>query len=39
VKFDFIAGLLSKAIDMVGSGDSRNVQASLGEAVAWRNMM
>ena len=39
VKLDFIIGLLSKAVDLVGSGDSRHVQASVGEAVAWRNMM
>jgi 4-hydroxyphenylacetate 3-monooxygenase len=38
VKLDFIAGLLLKAVDAVGSGDSRNVQASVGEAIAWRNL-
>jgi 4-hydroxyphenylacetate 3-monooxygenase len=38
VKLDFIAGLLLKAVDAVGSGDNRNVQASIGEAIAWRNM-
>jgi 4-hydroxyphenylacetate 3-monooxygenase len=38
VKLDFIAGLLLKAVAAVGSADSRNVQASVGEAIAWRNL-
>jgi 4-hydroxyphenylacetate 3-monooxygenase len=38
VKLDFIAGLLLKAVDAVGSSESRNVQASIGEAIAWRNL-
>src|SRR6266851_1983115 len=38
VKLDFIAGLLLKAVDVVGSAESRNVQASIGEAIAWRNL-
>ena len=38
VKLDFIAGLLLKAVDAVGSSASRNVQASIGEAIAWRNL-
>src|SRR5881397_2825165 len=38
VKLDFIAGLLLKAVDAVGSGDSRSVQASVGETIAWRNL-
>jgi 4-hydroxyphenylacetate 3-monooxygenase len=38
VKLDFIVGLLLKAVDAVGSSDSRNVQASIGEAIAWRNL-
>jgi 4-hydroxyphenylacetate 3-monooxygenase len=38
VKLDFIAGLLVKAVAAVGSGDSRNTQASVGEAIAWRNL-
>jgi 4-hydroxyphenylacetate 3-monooxygenase len=38
VKLDFIAGLLLKAVDAVGSSDSRNAQAAIGEAIAWRNL-
>jgi 4-hydroxyphenylacetate 3-monooxygenase len=38
VKLDFIAGLLLKAVEMVGSGEHKNVQASVGEALAWRNL-
>jgi 4-hydroxyphenylacetate 3-monooxygenase len=38
VKLDFIAGLLVKAVAAVGSSDSRNAQASVGEAIAWRNL-
>jgi 4-hydroxyphenylacetate 3-monooxygenase len=38
VKLDFIAGLLLKAVDAVGSGEMRHVQASVGEAIAWRNL-
>jgi 4-hydroxyphenylacetate 3-monooxygenase len=38
VKLDFIAGLLLRAVDAVGSTDSKNVQASIGEAIAWRNL-
>jgi 4-hydroxyphenylacetate 3-monooxygenase len=38
VKLDFIVGLMLKAAEAVGSGDSRNVQASIGEAIAWRNL-
>jgi len=38
VKLDFIAGLLLKAVEIVGNADQRNVQASVGEAIAWRNM-
>src|SRR5439155_1081998 len=35
---NFIAGLLLKAVDAVGSSETRNVQASIGEAIAWRNL-
>src|SRR5919197_600853 len=35
VKLDFIAGLLLKAVEMTGSSENRNVQASIGEAIAW----
>jgi 4-hydroxyphenylacetate 3-monooxygenase len=38
VKLDFIAGLLMKAVDVVGTTETRNVQASIGEAIAWRNL-
>jgi 4-hydroxyphenylacetate 3-monooxygenase len=38
VKLDFICGLLLKAVDAVGSTDGKNVQASVGEAIAWRNL-
>ena len=38
VKLDFIAGLLLKAVALVGSGDARNVQATVGEVITWRNM-
>ena len=38
VKLDFIAGLMLKAVAAVGSGDSRTVQASVGEVIAWRNL-
>ena len=39
VKLDFIAGMLLKALEMTGSKDFRGVQARIGEALAWRNMM
>jgi 4-hydroxyphenylacetate 3-monooxygenase len=39
VKLDFIAGLVLKAIAMVGSSDSRSVQPTVGEILAWRNTM
>jgi 4-hydroxyphenylacetate 3-monooxygenase len=38
VKLDFICGLLLKAADAVGSADNRNVQTSIGEVIAWRNL-
>ena len=38
VKLDFITGLLLKAADAVGSAESRNVQATVGEVIAWRNL-
>jgi len=38
VKLDFIMGLLLKAADVVGSGEMRHVQSSIGEAIAWRNL-
>jgi 4-hydroxyphenylacetate 3-monooxygenase len=38
VKLDFIAGLLLKAAAAVGTAEVRNVQASAGEVIAWRNL-
>jgi len=38
VKLDFIAGLMLKAVDAVGSTDTKNVQATVGEVIAWRNL-
>jgi 4-hydroxyphenylacetate 3-monooxygenase len=38
VKLDFIAGLMLKAVDLVGSTETKNVQASVGEVIAWRNL-
>jgi len=38
VKLDFVIGLLLKAAEAVGTADNRNVQASIGEVIAWRNL-
>ncbi len=38
VKLDFIAGLMLKAAEAVGSADNRNLQASIGEVIAWRHL-
>jgi len=38
VKLDFVAGLLLKAVELVGSNEMRHVQSSIGEALAWRNL-
>jgi 4-hydroxyphenylacetate 3-monooxygenase len=38
VKLDFIIGLVLKAIETVGITESRNVQAAVGEMIAWRNL-
>jgi 4-hydroxyphenylacetate 3-monooxygenase len=38
VKLDFITGLLLKAVDAVGSADSRAAQAAIGEVIAWRHL-
>jgi 4-hydroxyphenylacetate 3-monooxygenase len=38
VKLDFVTGLLLKAADAVGSADSRNIQASIGEVISWRHL-
>jgi 4-hydroxyphenylacetate 3-monooxygenase len=39
VKFDFIAGLLLKGVELAGTNDFRGVQANVGEVLAWRNML
>jgi len=38
VKLDFIAGLMLKAVDAVGSTQTPHVQAGIGEVIAWRNL-
>jgi two-component FAD-dependent monooxygenase len=38
VKFEFLAGLLAKALEITGVSDFRGVQARLGEVLAWRNL-
>ncbi|MDQ3790141.1 MAG: Pyoverdin chromophore biosynthetic protein pvcC, partial [Actinomycetota bacterium] len=38
VKFEFLAGLLAKALDITGVSDFRGVQSRLGEVLAWRNL-
>ena len=37
VKLDFLAGLLLKAIEAVGSQDQRSAQVQVGEVLAWRH--
>lgn len=39
VKMDFLAGALSKALDITGSGSFRGVEAALGEVINWRNLV
>lgn len=38
VKLDFLAGALSRALDITGAGQFRGVQEKLGEVISWRNM-
>jgi two-component FAD-dependent monooxygenase len=38
VKFEFLAGLLAKALEITGTSDFRGVQSRLGEVLAWRNL-
>lgn len=38
VKLDFIAGLLLKASEVIGTQAYRGVQVRLGEVLAWRNL-
>ncbi|MCK6066021.1 MULTISPECIES: 4-hydroxyphenylacetate 3-hydroxylase N-terminal domain-containing protein [Microbacterium] len=39
VKFDFLAGLLLKALEATGTGDFRGVRTRVGEVLAWRSMV
>ncbi|WP_103501321.1 MULTISPECIES: 4-hydroxyphenylacetate 3-hydroxylase family protein [unclassified Streptomyces] len=38
VKLEFLAGLLSKALQVTGVRDFRGVQSRMGEVLAWRNL-
>jgi 4-hydroxyphenylacetate 3-monooxygenase len=38
VKLEFIAGLLSKALEITGTENFRGVQTRMGEVLAWRNL-
>lgn len=38
VKFDFLAGLLLKGLDMTGAGQFRGVQTRVGELLNYRNL-
>lgn len=38
VKFDFISGLLLKAIEATGAKEFRGVQVNAGEVLAWRDL-
>lgn len=38
VKFDFLTGLLMKAVEMTGTRDYRGVQVAVGEMLAWRHL-
>ncbi len=38
VKLDFLAGVLLKALDIIGTRDVRGVQTRVGEVLAWRNL-
>jgi 4-hydroxyphenylacetate 3-monooxygenase len=38
VKFDFLVGLIAKALRTAGSDEFRGNQALLGEVIAWRNL-
>ena len=37
VKFDFLCGVMLKAVDAIGNRDLRGVQIALGEMLAWRS--
>jgi 4-hydroxyphenylacetate 3-monooxygenase len=38
VKFDFLVGLIAKALRATGADEFRGNQAMLGEVIAWRNL-
>ncbi|AMN41680.1 4-hydroxyphenylacetate 3-hydroxylase N-terminal domain-containing protein [Rhodoplanes sp. Z2-YC6860] len=38
VKFDFLVGMIAKALRAAGSDEFRGNQALLGEVIAWRNL-
>jgi 4-hydroxyphenylacetate 3-monooxygenase len=38
VKLDFLAGLMLKAIEAIGSQELRSAQVQVGEVLAWRNV-
>jgi 4-hydroxyphenylacetate 3-monooxygenase len=38
VKFDFLVGIIAKALRAAGSDEFRGNQAMLGEIIAWRNL-
>jgi 4-hydroxyphenylacetate 3-monooxygenase len=38
VKLDFLAGLILKAAEAIGTIDNRSSQVQVGEALAWRNI-
>ena len=38
VKLDFLAGLILKAAEAIGSIDNRSAQVQVGEVIAWRNI-
>ncbi len=38
VKFDFLAGLFMKAVEITGTKDFRGVQVAIGETLAWRHL-
>ncbi|MET8260558.1 4-hydroxyphenylacetate 3-hydroxylase family protein [Micromonospora sp. NPDC005553] len=39
VKFDFICGLLMKAVEINGTDEFRQVQGNIGELMVWRHLM
>ena len=39
VKLDFLAGLLLEAVEIAGTRRYRGVESSVGEVIAWRNLL